>query len=209
MIFNKKLFFIIFDDLPQKLKPKKLSKFHGEKKLLKRLKNSDCEAYKQLYNVYYKDMLVYCMNLTHNVPQAKDIVQNTFIKIWTKRKSISITTSFKNYLYRAVFNNFSNHYKRKIKEKVMFLKLKNESLNTILETNDNLKKEKLKLIKDSIEKLPPRCKQVFLMHKMRGYRYKEIAEELDISEKAVEKNISRAIRRIKEVVCLKTKTTIS
>ena len=61
----------------------------------------------------------------------------------------------------------------------------------------------MKLLEASIEKLPKQCKKVFLMHKKQGYRYKEIAAELNISEKAVEKNISRALKRIKEAIKLK------
>jgi len=176
--------------------------------LLEQLKKGNEKAYKHLYDAFYKDLVIYCLNLTHNLEQAKDIVQNTLINFWTRREHLNITISLKSYLYRSVFNNFSTQFKKKKKEEETLIKLKNEALFSVIEANEDLENEKMKLLESCIDQLPKKCKKVFLMHKKQGYKYREIAAELNISEKAVEKNISRAIRRIKDAIQLKNKNLL-
>lgn len=182
--------------------------FNKDTILLEQLKKGNEKAYKHLYDTFYKDLVIYCLNLTNNLEQAKDIVQNTLINFWSRREHLIITVSLKSYLYRSVFNSFSTQFKKQKKEEETLIKLKNETLFSVIDRNEDLEVEKMKLLESCIDQLPKRCKKVFLMHKKQGYRYKEIAAELNISEKAVEKNISRAIRRIKDAIRLKDKNML-
>ena len=174
--------------------------FREEKTLIKGLKEGNENAYKHLYTTYYKDLTIYCLNLTNNLPQAEDIVQNTLIKVWTNRDRITIKTALKSYLYRAVFNGFATEYGKKQRKDKFIIQAKIDTLNNIVEQNTDFTKEKIKKLEKAIDQLPKKCKTVFLMNKIQGYRYKEIATQLNISEKTVEKHISRAIVRIKKMV---------
>ncbi len=172
--------------------------FGEDKILIKELKNGNEGAYKYLYDVHYKNLVVYCLKLTNKLPLAKDIVQDTLINMWVNRETITINSSLKNYLYRSVFNAFASEYRKNRKEEIALLEVKNEILNNVIDLDDELLKKKMKLLEMAIEKLPKKCKEVFLLNKKQGYRYKEIAAHLGISEKAVEKHISRAIGRLKK-----------
>ncbi len=163
------------------------------------LRNGEENAYAALYEVYYESLVQYCHTLTKDLAPAEDIVQNVFVKIWSNRKNLVITTSLKSYLYRSVFNDFSKeHHRKKRKEKAL-LEFKAQVLNQMVEMDRELLEKKIRLLDAAIEQLPKKCKRVFLLSKKQGYKYREIATQLDISEKAVEKHISRAIKRLKEV----------
>ncbi|WP_420603106.1 RNA polymerase sigma factor [Flagellimonas sp.] len=164
------------------------------------LKRGDERAYKNLYELYYKNLVRYCYTLTNDIPRAEDIVQNVLIKIWQNRNKIEITVSLKSYLYRAVFNEFvKDAGKVKQKEKLL-LELKQEVLDYMVDMDREIMEEKMKLLQTAIDQLPQKRKKVFLLSKKEGYKYKEIAAELDLSEKAVEKHISRALKQIKKIV---------
>ena len=172
--------------------------------LLKELQKGNEKAYAHLYEVYYENLIQYCFNLTNDLPQAKDIVQNVLVKMWHNRKNIDISTSLKSYLYRAVFNEFATEYNKGKQRGKMLLQIKREVLDNIVEMDNELMEEKIKLLDAAIEKLPEKCRKVFLLSKKQGYRYKEIATHLNISEKTVEKHISRAIHRIKQTLYTNT-----
>ncbi len=167
--------------------------------LVEELRNGEENAYAMLYEVFYESLVQYCHTLTQDLALAEDIVQNVFIKIWSNRKNLVITTSLKSYLYRSVFNDFAKeHHRRKRKEKAL-LEFKAHVLHQMVEMDRELLEKKIRLLDVAIEQLPKKCKKVFLLSKKQGYKYREIATQLDISEKAVEKHISRAIKRVKEI----------
>ncbi|MBJ6367781.1 RNA polymerase sigma factor [Snuella sedimenti] len=172
--------------------------FSEDKILIHELKKGNEKAYKHLYNAYYKRLLVYCLGLTNNLPMAEDIVQNTYIKIWTNKDRITITTSLKSYLFRSVYNNFISEYNKKQKETAAIEQMKFQILNNLIELNDDVLQNKLRALEHAIDELPKKCKSAFILHKKQGYSYKEIAMQMNISERTVEKHISRAISRIKK-----------
>jgi len=166
--------------------------------LLDNLKKGDERAYKQLYDLHYTNLVVYCYNLTKDQARAEDIVQQTFVKIWIKRDTLNIRTSIKNYLYRSVYNTFLKEYRKIKREEVALLDLKNNVLIDLVERDDTILQQRIKLLETAIDQLPKKNKEVFLLSKKSGYKHKEIASQLNISEKAVEKHISRATQYIKK-----------
>ena len=170
----------------------------NEESLINGLINGDETAYKDLYEIYYEKLVAYGYNLTNDWSQAEDIVQNTLVNIWANRHKIIINTSLKSYLYRAVFNGFATAYKNEKRKQELLLQLKHEALNSLIEMDGEELEYKLKLLDAAIEQLPRKCKKIFLMNKKEGYKQREIAAYLDLSEKTIEKHISRAVHRIKE-----------
>lgn len=166
--------------------------------LLDSLKKGDERAYKNLYDIYHTDLVVYCYNLTKDQDRAEDIVQQTMVKIWMKRDTLSIQSSLKNYLYRSVFNTFLKEYRKLKKEEVALSELKNSVLLDFMERDETVLEERMKLLESAIDQLPKKNKEVFILSRKSGYKHKEIAAQLDISEKAVEKHISRATQAIKK-----------
>ncbi|MCK0147198.1 RNA polymerase sigma-70 factor [Arenibacter sp. F26102] len=172
--------------------------YNKEILILDSLKKGDERAYKHIYNMYYANLVVYCYNLTKDQDRAEDIVQQTLVKIWIKRDTLDIRSSLKNYLYRSVYNTFLKEYRKLKQEEVALADLKNTILMDLVETDETVLEERLKLLESAIDQLPKKNREVFLLSKKSGYRHKEIASQLDISEKAVEKHISRATQSIKK-----------
>jgi RNA polymerase sigma-70 factor (ECF subfamily) len=169
-----------------------------EQFLVEGLKKGNGKAYKYLYDVYYENLVTYCSNLTRDQAKAEDIVQNTLVRLWTNRAGLVIHSSLKSYLYRSVFNTFATEYKKGKKMEESLIQLKGELLDRHVEMDDGVLEEKIKILEIAIAQLPKKCRTIFLLSKKQGYKYKEIALLMNISEKAVEKHISRAIHRIKK-----------
>jgi RNA polymerase sigma-70 factor (ECF subfamily) len=125
-------------------------------------------------------------------------VQQTFIKIWIKRDTLDIKFSLKNYLYWAVYNTFLKEYRNLKKEELALADIKYSILIGFVESDETILEERIKLVEAAISHLPKKNREVFLLSRKSGYKHKEIAAQMDISEKAVEKHISRATQTIKK-----------
>ncbi len=173
-------------------------RFKEEKTLIDELKKGNKQAYNYLFKYYYKPLCIYCKSLTKDYSQAEDIVQNVIVKIWENRKKLKIRTSVKNYLYTSVYHNFVNEYAKNKREESVLEQVRIRVLNTFIEKDDAVIKEKLNLIDKAIDDLPEKNKKVFILNKKEGYSYEEIAEILNISKNTVENHISNALSRIRK-----------
>ena len=79
---------------------------------VEKLKNGDNNAYTLLMNDYYKNLCGYANLFTKDPSKSEDIVQNIFVKIWIYRKKIDPNISIKKYLYKSVYNEFIDQYRK-------------------------------------------------------------------------------------------------
>lgn len=132
-----------------------------------------------------------------NETETEDVIQDLFMELWKKHKHLNnVNISLKYYLKRAAINRSLNQIKkRKYFDEV------NEHLDTdryvkqpnLVEINDLEKK-----IKIGIESLPPKCHIIFVLSRYENKSYREISEDLDISIKTVENQISKALKILRE-----------
>lgn len=177
----------------QRLRPTSISmSYDKDSFLIKRLKNGEEEAYIHLVDHYNRRLYGYALTLTNNHALAEDILQNVFLRTWEQRKKISITTSLQNYLFRSVHNEFINQYKKK--RSTMILEQKYfDALDKATAAHDDISLEKIiSKIKKEVQKLPPKCREVFLLSRNEGLTNLEIAHHLDVSIKTVEAQITKA-----------------
>lgn len=176
--------------------------------LINALKNGDATAYTFLVNNYNHKLCVYAFSLTNDSDLSEDIVQNVFMAIWKKRDKLKEDFVIKSYLYKSVYNEFIDQY-RKEKSVLPLEKKHFDALTTIIEEDDEKSLEKLiKLVKQEIENLPPKCKQTFLLSKQDGLTNIEIAEHLNISIKSVEAHITKAFFILRKTVGEKVNTIL-
>ena len=161
--------------------------------LLEKLKKGDSKAYSFLMDSYYKRLCGYANSLTNDVAKSEDIVQNIFVKIWVNRKKISSDIQIKNYLYKSVYNEFIDQY-RKNKPLVYLEKKHIKAVNQIVNEKDGLLDNLILKLDSEIEKLPKKCKNIFLLNKKDGLTHTEIADYMNISVKTVEGHMSRAFK---------------
>jgi RNA polymerase sigma-70 factor (family 1) len=168
--------------------------------LIKSLKKGDEFGYTHLIKTYHHKLCVYALSLTNNDDSAEDIVQNVFMSIWRNRGKLKEEFVLKSYLYKSVYNEFIDQY-RKQKTVVTLEKKYIDALTYIVEEEDEKSLERLmKIVKKEIENLPPKCKQIFLLSKEEGLTNIEIAEHLNVSIKSVEAHITKAFKILRSTL---------
>lgn len=162
--------------------------------LIKSLKQGEEKAFMHLLDKFHKRLYAYAMTLVEDHALAEDILQNVFLKTWQFRKKLNVEFSIQSFLYRSIYNEFINTYKKD--KSVMLLQMKYyESLAEVVENTDDKTIEKMiDMVTKEIEKLPPKCRQIFSMSKKEGLSNIEIARYLKITPKAVEKQITKAFK---------------
>lgn len=154
----------------------------------------------QLFRQYSKPLFYYACKFVDEEP-AKDIIQDIFLKLWNNR-TIEVTESISGLLFTMVRNKCLQQLE---KEKVRAgylsnakLKLREEELLYYTEEHISIIQVELQnKLDDAIKKLPEKCREVFLLSRFQDKKNKEIAEELGISIKSVEKHITKALHLIR------------
>lgn len=145
-----------------------------------------------LLDNYHRRLHAYAMTLVNDYAAAEDIVQNVFLRTWQFRKKLNPKYTIQSFLYKSVYNEFVNSYKKD--KAIAFLHSKYyESVSEVVEEiDDSYFKKLIALMTHEIEKLPPKCYKVFTMSKREGLTNSEISEHLGISVKTVENQITKA-----------------
>jgi len=175
------------------------------------LKEGNPSAYEELFKQTYPRLLGYCSLFIQDQSQANDLVQECFVKLWEKRGTIKISHSVESLLFVMLRNRCLNY----LRDQKLHSSDKNINL---LEENDlqhlyqldftgkeekTLEEKLLEAIHESVDKLPEKRKLVFIKAKIEGKKNKEVADELGISIKAVEKHLHQAKEQIREEMLLK------
>jgi RNA polymerase sigma-70 factor (ECF subfamily) len=160
--------------------------------LINSLKTGKASAYTYLVDTYHQKLCTYAYGLSQDIDLAEDIVQNVFIRIWKKREQLKTDFSIQSFLYKSVYNEFIDQYRKK-KLLLPLEKKYIDALASIVEEEDqNSLEPLLNLVKLEIQNLPPKCKEAFLLSKQEGLTNIEIAEYLNVSIKSVEAHITKA-----------------
>jgi len=161
----------------------------------------DKNRFKEVFKEYYNPLCNFAASITSDRKMAQDVVQDVFTKLWDKRNELVINSSEKSYLFQAVKHRaFEILRKRKNESKlnvVDFDEVHNSNVELEEEANNFMLKEYLY---NSIRQLPPKCQEIFVMNKVNGLTYNEIADDLDISVKTVENQIGRAYRKLRKLM---------
>ena len=148
-------------------------------------------------NAYHNKLCVYTAGLTKDPYTAQDIVQSVFLRVWEQREKLNAKYNIRNYLYRSVYNEFINQY-RKVKFFTSLEKEHLKQLNFIVKDSDAETVRLIELVKNEVKNLPPKCRTIFTMGKMDGLSYTEIADIQNVSVRTVEMHMSRAFEIIRK-----------
>ena len=176
-----------------------------------RLKEGNSQAYEELFKQTYPRLLGYCSLFIQNQPQANDLVQECFVRLWEKRTTISATLSVESLLFVMLRNrclNFLRDQKLHSSEKSIDLIGENDlqhlyQLDFAGKEEKTLEENLIEAIRMSVDNLPEKRKLVFTKAKIEGKKNKEVAEELSISVKAVEKHLHQAKEQIRKELLVK------
>lgn len=163
-----------------------------------RLREGDTSSFSLLFNQYYSGLVVYANQFLNTIENAEDVVNDIFASLWEMRQTLDPELYIKGYLFNAVRNrclNFIEH-----------LRVQTEYQKQILERGDIggaftweyfVESELSDIIEKALEKLPPQRKKVFMMNRFENKTASQIAVELEISPRTVEKHIEKALQSLR------------
>ncbi|MCZ4695580.1 RNA polymerase sigma-70 factor [Ancylomarina euxinus] len=149
----------------------------------------------ELFKENYKGLYYHAYSFTNDSDVSKDIVNDVFELIWKKRDNIDITYSIKSLLYSMTKNKAINYLRHEeVKKKYSDYKIDSSEM---VEEDYRDHEALITKIKAAIEELPPQGRIIFKMCFIENRRYKEIAEELDLSVNTVKTHISKSLKRLR------------
>ena len=175
-----------------------LSPYNLER-LVEGLKNDEQESLNEIFRYYYPKLHYFSKKILKSEDNIDDVIQDVFLKLWTHRHNITNHSTFNALIYTITKNVILNLIRSKLKENKFVENLSNASIAPEYITQNTYHFSEVKsAVETAITKLPEKRKRVFMLSRFEGLANKEIARELNISEKTVEDHISHAVKFIKK-----------
>ena len=171
-------------------------------------------SFSELYLMYYPKLVRFAKEFVVLEEDAENITQDVFTDLWERRDAIDHIENVNAYLFRLVRNRCLDYLKHKVFEQKyaenvqasfeIELNLQLQSLDRFDVSDISEGNETERLVRDAINSLPKRCRDIFLLSRMKGLKYREISEKLGISVNTVECQMGIALKklRVKLNVCL-------
>ena len=171
----------------------------SDAELLQRLRAGDERALEIVFRTHYSGMASFVQRFVRSPDVAEELVQDLFLKLWSKREQLSEIETFRTYLYRAARNQALNWLRRQKLERRWQEEHAGdeEATTTQMADEDASEHEVAAAVRSAIDRLPPRCREVFLLSRDGGLTYAEIARTLEISVKTVETQMGRALKSLR------------
>lgn len=170
-----------------------------ENALLLLLKQSDEQAFEELYQQYSGRIYGNILKLIKNKESAQELLQEVFMKLWERRADIDIKTSFAGYLFSTSRHMVYNFIRRLSVEQqaAAYLSITHSELYLHVEEDIALK-ETESALQEAIENLPPRRREIYKLCKLEEKSYEEVSILLGISTSTINDHMVKANRFIKE-----------
>jgi RNA polymerase sigma-70 factor, ECF subfamily len=155
--------------------------------------------YEDMFRTYFTSLCYFARKYITDLDTCKEIVHTVFVNVWEKRDEFDFDKQAKSYLFTAVYNRCMNH----LRDQKKFIDNESEDLTLIRDENslpgDYIEAAELETqIWKIINALPDGCKKVFILNRFEGKKYAEIANELGISVKTVETQMSKALKTLRD-----------
>ena len=165
--------------------------------ILMGLKRRDETALSVLFDTYYEKLYLFAEKYIYDSDKAPDIVQDVFLKIWENAERLELTSSIQHYLFASVRNGCLNYLKSlqiEDRNNRKYVEAYIESQNVDMVDDEEL----LTRVRQVLDELPEKCREVCLLRFVEGYKYAEIAARLDMNENTVKAQLHRGMERLKQ-----------
>lgn len=155
----------------------------------------DNSTFEHLFKAHYKELHAYAGVMLRDMDMAEEIVQGMFLRFWEKRELLNVQTSIKAYLYKCVYNDSMNYLKHQ-KVKTKYHDFAAYTMNNEYEpASSRVELSELEIkLQEALNELPEACRTIFQMSRFEELKYREIAEQLDLSIKTVENQMGKALK---------------
>ncbi len=173
--------------------------YYTEQELISLLRSGSQFAFERLFENYSQKLYRFSLSYLKSETEAEEIVQDVFLKLWENRDKLRNETSFQSYLFTIAFNDIRKNFNKKARDEryrteiLDFLSDENPSI----ETNPDFETLVVKL-ESLIDQMPDRRKEIFRKRKQEGKAIRDIAREMEISQKTVENQITEAMNFLKK-----------
>jgi len=172
---------------------------YSDEELMQEIKADNMFAFDILYKKYCKRIFKFAFSILKSPEESENLVQDVFLNLWENRLNVEKNSSIKSYVFTITYNSAVSIIRKKVRESEFVEYLKSlqevgeESVDVALEYKELT--DKLERI---LNELPQRQKEVYLMHRVEGLKYIQIAEILKISVNTIENHMSRALKTIRQ-----------
>ncbi|MBE3087264.1 MAG: RNA polymerase sigma-70 factor [Bacteroidetes bacterium] len=167
-----------------------------ESLLVRNLSKGNLLAFNTLYKEYSGRLYRFAFGYLKSEAEAEELVQEVFTIIWEKRADLKEELSFKSFLFTIAFNIIRKHFRTKAYLSEYFKTGISDDLD--MQTSQKITYDSLyQYITELVNQLPQRRKEIFMKSRFEGHSIKEIADELKISHKTVENQLTDALKFIR------------
>jgi RNA polymerase sigma-70 factor, ECF subfamily len=164
-----------------------------------KIKRGDIKEFEKVFKAYYTPLCYFVNKMLDNTEVSRELVSDFFYHYWKNRETIHISSSLKAYMYQSVRNRalkFIEH--QRVEKKYEGRVLENTSTEPSNLHDEMELAEMSQIIERTLVKMPGRCREIFLLSREQGLKYREIAERLGVSVKTVEASMGKALQMFRE-----------
>ncbi len=151
--------------------------------------------FERLFRDYFPPLMAFARKILGDEDDAREVVQQVFIKLWERREEMDLSSSLKSYLFTSVHNRSLNV----IRDRKKFVSGEMPELSGEWDVSAQIESIELEeKIREGIDSLPEKCREIFELNRFTGLKYAEIAIKLGISVKTVENQMTKALKILRE-----------
>jgi RNA polymerase sigma-70 factor, ECF subfamily len=171
-----------------------------DRELLDRLRRGDARAFEEIFRTWYGPLVRMADGIVRSQAIAEELVQDVLLELWRRRETLAPDGSAQAYLFQATRNRALNHLRHgRIVDRTAPFVVGESTPRPAPPADARVVEDELQVaLREAVDALSPRCRQVFELSRTQGLKYAEIADLLGVSVKAVEAQMGKALRTLRE-----------
>jgi len=173
-----------------------------DKDIIKRIQNDEEKYFRYVFDSSYDKIFYFAKEFVRDADTSHGIAQGVFVKLWEKRKELRADSNLMAWLFTVTKNDCLKIFRQQRKEIIIDNPSNENNLGIEaleqFDTSELVIKEMHQIIEQTLQQLPPRCREIFQLSRFEELKNREIAQRLNISEKAVEAQITKALKAMKK-----------
>lgn len=156
------------------------------------------KAFEIVYSLYYVQLCRVAYKKLGDEELVEELVQDVFLNLWVKRKSLDTEGNLQAYLYATLRNKALSELRSRLLRSQHYIKAREEGeIFSVNVEDDYVARETELKIKKIVDSLPPQCREAFILSREEQLSYKAIADRMNISVNTVEKHVSKALKKLR------------